>query len=187
MLGWLDIATLEETKGFNGSFVARSAAGLPFLLHEGMDVALVPPVLDMPRNVEVESVSDPQGACAKVRFSGISSSDAAEKLIGCHCLVKESSLGDITCSPELPLDDAIAGEYGIADASELIGWELQDEIGQHLATVADVEDNPAHPFLIVVSSEGEEAMIPLVADFLIEADEDSHILVVRLPKGLMSI
>ena len=49
MRAWTDVAVLARTKNLQGGFVAQSAAGLPFLLSEGLEVAFVPPVSDAPR------------------------------------------------------------------------------------------------------------------------------------------
>ena len=53
MRAWTDVAVLARTKNLQGGFVAQSAAGLPFLLSEGLEAAFVPPVLDAPRRAQV--------------------------------------------------------------------------------------------------------------------------------------
>ena len=56
MRTWVDVAILAKSRNLDGRFVARAAAGLPFLLEEGDTVSLVPPKLDVPRTVTVSHV-----------------------------------------------------------------------------------------------------------------------------------
>ena len=93
MESYLDVATLTGKKNLDGRLVAKSAPGLPFLLTEGMQVRLVPPVLDAPRSVKVASVSAVDDGCAVVAFSEVTDASVAEALVGCHCLVGRSALG----------------------------------------------------------------------------------------------
>ena len=53
MRGWIDVAYLAKPKNLNGGLVARGASGLPALLHEGLEAAFVPPVIDAPRHARV--------------------------------------------------------------------------------------------------------------------------------------
>ena len=68
MRGWCDIAYLAKTKNLNGGLVARGASGLPVLLYEGLEVALVPPALEVP------------------------DLGVAELVVGCRCLVREAEV-----------------------------------------------------------------------------------------------
>lgn len=187
MLGWLDIAGLVAYSDLNGSFVAKAGPGLPFLLQEGMRVALVPPVTDMPRNVTVCSVSKADGAAARVRFAETEGLEGAAALKGCHCLVQSDALSDVALMPDIPLGEGVLGECGIAGAGELVGWQLTDEAGQALGTVSDVQAGPAHPFLMIALTDGGDAMVPLVADLIAEADASAQRIAMGLPKGLLEL
>ena len=49
MGAWVRVAEFTKAKHLKGGLVARSVAGLPFLLEEGLFCAFVPPVIDVPR------------------------------------------------------------------------------------------------------------------------------------------
>lgn len=187
MQGWLDIAAIVAMSDFNGSFVVKSTPELPFLLREGMTVFLAPPILDMPRSVEAISVSNTRESSAKVRFSGIDAPDDAERLVGRHLLVRREAVEEALGTARFSDGMDILADADIRSLDELIGWQLQDEQGCILGEVARVEENPAHPFLIVEKEQGDEAMIPMVVDFIAEADPSSCTITVCLPKGLLDI
>lgn len=185
MIGWLDIATLVEMKDFKGSFVATAAPGLPFLLSEGMKVSLVPPILDAPRNVVVSSVSGIIEHSAKVRFAQVSDPSLAEKLIGCHILARAETVSAKAFANDSTLAEGILADCGISTAYNLLGWTVFNEQGRTIGRVVRVEDNPANPILILEDSNGVEAMVPLVADFVCEVEKSTRSLIMRLPKGLI--
>lgn len=187
MQGWLDIAAISSTLDFNGSFAVKSAPGLPFLLREGLRVALVPPVLDMPRNVHVSSVSGAGYSSAKVRFSEVGPSCDVERLVGCHCLVKREEVEEAFREAELPGGLEALTDADIRSIDELVGWRLLDESGRTLGEVSGIEENPAHLILKLTKAEGGEALIPLVDDFILEAESEVRALSVKLPKGLLDV
>ena len=81
----------------------RATAGLPFLLEEGMEVAFVPPVLDVPRRATVSAIEE-QGLDLIVFFEGVEDRSTAEALAGCHCLVRRADLPEelspsVACGP----------------------------------------------------------------------------------------
>ena len=187
MQGWLDIAAIVDVTDFNGSFAVKSAPGLPFLLREGMCASLVPPVLDMPRNVQVSSVSGVGYSSARVRFSEVGSSCDTEKLRGCHILVKREDVEDAFREAELPGGLEALTDADILSIDELAGWRLLDENGSVLGEVSGIEQNPAHLILKLTKAEGGEALIPLVDEFILEAESEERSITVRLPKGLLDI
>lgn len=185
MLDWLDIAILSEMKNLDGGFVAHGSQELPFLLREGMRVALVPPVLDMPREVEVASVSMVGDAVARVKFAGITTAEQAEQLVGCHCLARKEDIGDIPAVSGAGHDVAFDGDKLYAD--DLIGWVMEDGQSGRIGTIADVDESPAHPLLVLALDDGREAMVPLVDDLITGIDEEARIIAMSLPKGLLEI
>ena len=93
MRTWADVAVLAKTKNLKGRLVARAAAGLPFLLEAGDEVAFVPPRLDVPRRAVVSLVKLVDERSAEVEFEGVDGDDAAE-LAGCHCLIRRDSIDE---------------------------------------------------------------------------------------------
>lgn len=149
----------------------RSAAGLPFLLEEGLEVAFVPPVLDAPRRARVREVTE-QGNDVVVFFEGVEDRTTAEMLAGCHCLVRRA---------DLPEDALAIGSHG------LVGWTARDEAAGFSGTVADVVENPGQVLLQLAGSDGRTVLVPLVDEFVAGFDEDAREIALRAPAGLYDL
>lgn len=173
MSAWIDIATLAHTKNLNGGLVARSASGLPFLMEEGMELALVPPVLDAPRNVTVGSVVMRGEDQAHVRFDEVSNAHVAEMLVGCRCLVLRDEVQEL-------LDEW-------DDVPSWDGWSVRDERIGALGVVGRIEDRPVQPLLVVEREGGAELLVPLVDEFVIEVDEAARSITLSCPDGLFDL
>jgi ribosomal 30S subunit maturation factor RimM len=77
-----------------------------------------------------------------------------------------------------------AAQAGEAYVYELAGARVVDTQGQQWGTVREVLDNAGQPLLVVISAEGVERLLPLVAQTLERVDRKAHCLTVRLPQGL---
>lgn len=174
MRAWADVAYLATTKNLNGGLVARSAAGLPFLLSEGLSVALVPPRLDAPRNVTVASVQMRGDDEALVFFDEVSDAATAQALVGCHVLAPRDAFDPADLEPE--------GEWPSWE-----GWEVVDAAAGAVGAVAGVEELPLQSLLVVERPDGSEALIPLVDEFIVAVDEDARRIDVALPDGLLDL
>ena len=171
MLEWADIAVLAKAKNLQGGFVVRSTASLPFLLEEGMEVAFVPPVLDVPRRAKVRAIEE-QGGEFVVFFEGVEDRSASEALAGCHCLVRRA---------DLPEDALAAGSHG------LIGWTVRDEAAGFSGTVSDVIDNPGQALLEIADDDGGTVLVPLVDEFVLAIDEEARFIELNAPAGLFDL
>ncbi len=173
MRTWANVAELTKAKTLSGGLLARPTQGLPFLLHEGLEVAFVPPQLDTPRCARVTSVSESSKGAYLVCFDSVETIEVAERLVGCCCLVRRD---------ELP-KEALATE---ADA--LVGFEVHDTRTGYIGIVGELTENPAHPLLSVTRAEGEEpVLIPLVDAFVETIDEECHRITTTLPEGLLDL
>ena len=173
MRTWKDVATLVKRKNLNGRFVARPAAGLPFVLEEGQEVALVPPQTDLPRSAVVELVRDLGDGSFEVQFDSITDEATASGLVGCHCLVRRSDVqGKLSCAPEASWE----------------GWRVVDESGGLIGEVHGLLDNPGQSLLEVGRGEGlPMAYIPVVDAFICDVREDVRTITVTLPEGLLTL
>lgn len=178
MREWADVAILAKTKNLQGGFVAKSAAGLPFLLDIGMQVAFVPPVLDAPRRAQVSYLQEQNDGSFYIEFEEVDGIDQAELLAGCHVLVRR---------------DEVDGNLLACSDQGIIGWEVVDRAHGVLGTAAALIENPGQTLLEVSragagpsSSEGT-ILIPLVDEFLVDVDEDARRLTVATPDGLLDL
>ena len=174
MSDWIDVAVLAHTKNLNGGLVARSASGLPLLLDEGMDVALVPPVLDAPRNVTVASVDMRKENEGLVFFEEVVDAHAAEMLVGCHCLVRKSDVDE-----EIVLFEQARMSWE--------GWRAVDEAAGFAGEVARVEERPVQSLLVLRGDTGAEFYVPLVDEFIIDVDEAGRCIHLNCPAGLFEL
>ena len=159
MGAWVRVAEFTKAKHLKGGLVARSVAGLPFLLEEGLFCAFVPPVIDVPRQGTVVEVRPEARGGATVFFDTVVDANQADALVGCYVLARREDLPDDVL--ELPgrrlsmgftVVDAEAGIIGTAVA-------INEMPGQHLLEVARA---------------GQEGtvLIPVVDEFLEGVDED---------------
>lgn len=176
MADWIDCATLAQAKGLDGGLVAKAAAGLPFLLSEGAACALVPPQLDAPRNVTVESVVPRGDDEAVVFFAEVADRTAAEALTGCHCLMR---------AEEVDLASAIGALA--ADALACEGYEVVDEAEGPVGIVEGLEESPGQMRLAVRRPDGRMLLVPLVDAIVVAVDDDLRRMDVRLPAGLLDL
>lgn len=169
MHDWANVAELVKPKSLQGGLVARSAPGLPFLLHEGMEAAFVPPALDAPRRGIVREVSHLGDGAYFVSFDGVDTIDSAEALSGCSCLVRRSDL------PE---------GFDLVAERELEGFEVYDEDAGFVGTVREVIDNTAQR-LIAIDGEAGEVLVPYVEAIVVGVDLEARTVKTRMPQGLL--
>ena len=149
------------------------------LLEEGDEVHLVPPKIDVVRTVHVESVQDEGQSRAIVRFREVDSIDVAEQLVGMHCLIDRSLLGE----------NADILDSAAKDALE--GWELIDQIsgrrGRILRSWSAAGNLLGEVALADESEDAPARMIPLADDLIVETDEDGRTIVLALPNGIFDL
>ena len=84
------------------------------------------------------------------------------------------------CSKDIYLPEDAEAAYGGGDFSFLVGWELRDA-GKSLGRIADFVDIPGNPCLELEDGR----LVPLHEDFITAVDEDSAVVEMELPSGLL--
>jgi 16S rRNA processing protein RimM len=171
MSAWARVAQIVKTRNLEGSVVAQSADGLPFLLSEGMDVYFVPPTLRGPRTARVAALQKLKEGSYAVDFEGVGTIDDAEKLVGCYCLASRASL---------PQQDDEGVPVG------LIGYRVVDEVEGDLGRVSEIIASAAQSVLVVEGPHGQ-VMIPAVDAFILQTDDDARCIATRIPRGLLDL
>lgn len=171
MRTWADVAVLAKTKNLKGRFVARAAAGLPFLLEEGDEVAFVPPRLDVPRRAVVSLVKLVDERSAEVEFEGVDGDDAIA-LAGCHCLIRRDSI-----------DESVFEEMPAAWE----GWVVVDREEGEIGVVEGLVENPGQALLEVGRPDGGRVLVPVVDEIVRDVDAKRRIIGVELPQGLLDL
>lgn len=150
----------------------RSTAGLPFLLEEGDEVAFVPPQTDAPRQATVLDVRLLDDDSADVAFEGVESLDLAQRLTGCHCLIRRD-LVDESVFRESP------GTWE--------GWAVVDDDLGEVGFVAGVVDKPLQPLLELQRPDGSIALVPAVDEIIYDVDVSQSLVRTRLPQGILDL
>ena len=171
MSAFVRVAYIVKTKNLEGSVVAQSADGLPFLLFEGLQVHFVPPTLRGPRTAKVRTVRALGEDAYEVSFDGVEGIGDAEMLAGCYCLASKAD---------------VEGQVDLQEPVTLIGCGVSDARFGDLGIVEDVLESPAQALLVVQGSHGR-VMIPVVDEFMEGLDEGSRTVCVRIPDGLLSL
>lgn len=171
MRNWADVAVLAKTKNLKGRFVARAAAGLPFLLEEGDEVRFVPPQLDAPRLARVSFLREIDRSSAEIEFGGISGDEAA-MLVGCHCLIERAAFDEALFESEPPSWE---------------GWQVIDGDAGFIGAVKGVLANPGQNLLEIERADGGTLLVPAVEEIVLDVDEEAGVIRVDLPTGLLDL
>ncbi|MBQ9041236.1 MAG: 16S rRNA processing protein RimM [Eggerthellaceae bacterium] len=171
MHAWADVAVLAKTKNLKGRFVAYAAAGLPFLLEDGDEVAFVPPQLDVPRKAVVSYVNLLDDHTAEIEFDGVDG-DAASVLAGSHCLI-----------PRNVIDESVYEEAPVTWE----GWTVVDVSADQIGVVAGLLDNPGQALLEVEREDGSTTLVPVVDEIIRGVDVEDRTVLVDLPNGLLDL
>lgn len=105
-----------------------------------------------------------------LELEGVSSRDQAEKLRGLEVrlFLEEGELE--------------ASSFPVVDC---MGFEARDQDKRVLGRIEAVLDNPAHPLLLILSSDGKEVLVPWVREFVSELDSSRKLVLLSLPDGLV--
>ncbi len=143
--------------------------GLPFLITEGMRVALTPPALNRERMSTVERATPGgDGATGLVRFSCAHNLDEASDLTGCYVLAEASDL-DLE-----PLTAAV---------DDLIDRPVADDRLGDIGCITEVICGPANDAWVVEGRFGE-AILPVIPDVVLDLPDEGAI-PVHLPGGIL--
>ena len=109
------------------------------------------------------------GGCAVFALKGIDTLEAAKGLVGARVCISREELPP-------PGED----EYFVAD---LVGCSVVGADGGAIGRVESVVSGPAHDWLSIRRAGGEEALLPVVSEFVREVDVAGRRIVVTPPEG----
>ena len=173
MRAWKDVAVLVKAKSSKGRFVVRPAAGLPFLLEEGMEVAFVPPRTDLPRRALVDFVGEDRNGSFEVGFDAVADDAPARGLVGSHCLVRRAELDESALS---------------ASPATWEGWKVVDAQARPVGDVIELIDTPGQALLSVARPDGRgEVLLPLADELVLDIDPIAQSIAMEVPAGLLDL
>lgn len=136
-----------------------------------MSVTFVPPLLRAPKSARVEEVSPCSDGSCVVYFEGVDTIDQAEQLVGRYCLVRKS---------ELPSD------WDLTASQVWAGFSVVDDREGDLGTVQEIMEMPGQ-LLLRVEGERGEILIPIVDEFVVDADYERQVVFVHVPRSLIEL
>ncbi len=113
-----------------------------------------------------------------VKFEGIDSEIEAKKIVNKTVFALRDKL------KEYMLEN-YDEEYALYD--DLIGFTVEDIDSGVIGKIVDIDTNTENELFIVESPEGNTIFIPLTEDFIEKMDEESKIITMRLPEGLLDL
>ena len=81
-------------------------------------------------------------------------------------------------------EDADADGYPL---DFFIGFDLDDDQGNRVGQITDVNEQTENAFFIVERTDGDELLVPAVDDLIVEFDIDKKLMVMSLPDGLLDL
>lgn len=81
----------------------------------------------------------------------------------------------------------LEGEEDDAEEEDFTGWDLEDQDGQKVGVVVGYEDIPGNPCLVVETPEGQQALVPLREELLLDVDAERCVVRMEIPTGLLSL
>lgn len=111
------------------------------------------------------------GRNAIIHLEGINSRAAAEQFREHGIFVSDVAFENDNASPL----------FGISE------WKVLDMQGNVIGIVVGIEDNPAHPLLLIECSGGNVILLPYVTEFIVGIDRVAQTLTVNPPAGLLDL
>jgi len=165
---FVPVGRVVRLHGLKGDIVVRPAGDVPFPLSEGTGVWFVPPPMEGPRQGTVQQVRTTSKGQI-VHVAGFDSSEAARSLVGKTVSVRWSD------APE-GWDD---------EEPDLLGVLVVDDERGELGTIADVIVTGANDVWVVRGDRYGEVLIPVIDDVVIDLDDTTDTIRVRLLPGLI--
>lgn len=107
-----------------------------------------------------------------VKLVEMETAEMATEFVGTPILVPKSK--HTIQEQELYLDD-------------LIGYTIISTLGTQLGIIRDLQDFSGNTLFIVEDSAGQELLIPAVPELIDDLNEETHTLVMQIPKGLTDL
>ena len=163
------IARVVKTRGLEGKVLVRCTEGLPFCIYEGLELWVVPPLLEGVRRSLVLSLESCGDDSAVIGLEGLDSIDEAERLVGRYLLAHAEDL-DLD-----PQEDMVL----------VLGCRAVSDDGRELGRVTEYLETKANDVLVITRHDGSELLVPVIEETVVAVPEqDGDPLVLHLLDGL---
>lgn len=121
----------------------------------------------------IESIHLGKNGFAKVRFEGVTTEDAARRLL------RQDTYLPLAALPKLE------GKHFYDH--EVIDFTVIDENYGKVGTMIEVVDYKINPLLRIQAPEDKEVLLPIIADLIVKVDREKKELHVKAPEGLIEM
>lgn len=164
-----NIARVIKARGLDGKVLVHLTEGLPFCIYEGLEVHVVPPLLDVARSGCVESVESAGDDSCVVAIEGIDSIHEAEELCGRYLLALDADL-DLNAEEDMIL---------------VVGRQVAADDGRMLGRVTEYLTTKANDVLVIERPDDTELLVPIIEETIVSVPEsEDEPIVVHLLEGL---
>ncbi len=169
MDNYFKIGKLVATYGLKGEIILKHSLGKKTSL-KGLETLFIEEKKDSFIPYFIESTKIKSDTETYIKFEGISSKEAAHKLIQKEIWLLENDFKKFA-STSAPIS--------------LLGFNLINE-DEDLGEILEVIEQP-HQVLCKILLDGKEALIPIHEEFLDKIDKENRKVFVTLPDGLLEI
>ncbi|MGB4592269.1 MAG: ribosome maturation factor RimM [Coriobacteriia bacterium] len=163
---YVTVARVIKTHGLQGEVAVKMLADLPLSALKGLRVWLVPPPDELRETAILGVRQGPKGPL--LTLEGVTDLSVARGVCGTSVLVRANDV------------EGLIGE----EEPDVVGMTISDDAHGVLGTVVDVIVTGANDVWVVRGSLGE-ILLPVIDDVLLEYDEDTDTMKVRLLPGLL--
>lgn len=166
------IGTLGKPHGVQGECNARLTVDLAALFEEEerlflffeLDALLVP--------FRLIGYREKSSEVSLLRFVGIDSKEAMERYSGVPLLMEKQYLEDESLE--------FTWEH-------FIGFTVFDRDGSSVGTISDLDDSTLNTLLSITTPEGQEILLPVAEDLVVDMDVARRTLTLIIPDGLLQL
>lgn len=170
---WKKVGKIKDAHGLRGDLYVLIFSKETDWADELKDIALALPESENQKQVfKVKKWKDYRDGIM-LTLEGISDRTQAERLKGQHFFIPEDLL--------------VSDDGETIFLSEIEGFEIVNSNQETLGKITGFSSNIAQDLLIVEKSQGGEAEIPFVEDFIVEIDFEAHKIEMDLPEGIWDL
>ena len=70
---------------------------------------------------------------------------------------------------------------------EVIGFDIEDQNRGNIGTIADIVESNTNPIFKIDHPNGEEVLLPVADEFIVNVDKENQKIIVNCPEGLIDL
>ncbi len=163
------LGKIIKSSGFNGEVTVRLEKAFEKKFPETESVFLEVEGKAVPFLLSSSGI--PDKTLVRLAFEGYDSYEKIKEFIGCRIFLTSES----------------GEEVSENDLNHLKGYRIRTPQDELLGTIQEIIENPGQILLSVLPQEGNNILVPLHDDFIVNVDHRKKIIIMDLPDGLTDI